>query len=37
MCSMIIGDKEFFEWDEKELNRMVADKQLEKWGINPVY
>lgn len=37
MCSMRIGDKEFFEWDEKELNRMVADKQLEKWGINPVY
>lgn len=32
MCKMIIGDKELFEYSDDEINKMVEQKQREKWG-----
>ena len=37
MCKMMIGGKELFDYDADELERMVQQKQAEKWGIKPVY
>ena len=37
MCKMRIGEKELFDYDADEFNRMVAQKQAEKWGTKPIY
>lgn len=33
-AKMIIGDKEFSEYEEDELNRLIEEKQKEKWSWN---